>query len=88
MRTPSFAIKAAVAAAVPLLACSTYYTLERLGNAGPALYFAASLALPIMLLGVVGVVRTSASGYKKRSQMWVAGLAVALPAFLLAFIWL
>ena len=48
------AIKAAVACVVPLLACSTYYTLERLQNAGPFLYFAASVALPVLLLGGAG----------------------------------
>jgi hypothetical protein len=88
MSASSFAIKAAVVAAVPLLACSTYYTLDRIGNAGPALYVAASLSLPVMLLGLVGTARTVASGNKKRLQIWASGLAVALPAILLAFIWL
>ena len=88
MRTSSIALKAAVVVSVPLLACSTYYTLERLGSAEPALYFAASIALPIMLLGLVGIVRTLTSGTRRHSLLWISGLAVALPALLLASIWL
>jgi hypothetical protein len=87
MHTFSFAMKAAILAAVPLLACSTYYTLERLGSAGPALYLAASVALPVLLLGITGTVRNLAAGTKGGAKLWVSGLATVLPALLLAFIW-
>jgi hypothetical protein len=54
MRKFPFAIKAAVVCAIPLLACSTDYTLERLQNAGTFLYIAASATLPVLLLGFAG----------------------------------
>jgi hypothetical protein len=88
MRTFSFALKAAIVIAVPLLACSTYYTLERLASAGPALYLAASVALPVLLLGLVGTVRTVGAGKTKGLQLWISGFAIAVPALLLVFIWL
>ena len=88
MQTSSIIIKAAVLAAVPLLACSTYYTLERLGSAGTVVDLAASLALPVMLLGIAGTVDAAASSPRKQRQFRVSVLAVALPALLLAFVWL
>jgi hypothetical protein len=88
MRASSFALKAAIVAAIPLLACSTYYTLERIGSAGAALTIAASVALPIMLLGLTGTVHNIAAGKAKGLQVWVSGLALVLPACLLAFVWL
>ena len=88
MRTTSLTIKALVIAVIPLLACSTYYTLEKLENAGPAIYLATSLALPVMLLGFIGTARGIASGNMAPLHRWLFGLALALPATLQAFIWL
>lgn len=88
MSTSSFTIKAVVVAVVPLLACSTYYTLQRLENAGTVLYFAASLALPVMLLGLIGTARIITSGKKTRLWCWLSGIALVLPAALLSYIWL
>ena len=84
----SFAIKSAVVVAVPLLACATYYTLQRLENAGPLLYWAASLALPTLLVGLVATACAMVSANKRRIWLWASGLTVALPALLLAFVWL
>jgi hypothetical protein len=88
MGTSSFAMKAAIIAVVPLLACSTYYTLERLVDARPVLYLAASLAFPVLLLGLVGTWRTIVPGRANRLLSWASGLAVVMPALLLAAIWL
>ncbi|PWQ93526.1 hypothetical protein DKT75_18070 [Leucothrix arctica] len=88
MNTSSLTIKAGVAIIVPTLACSTYYTLEKLGHAEPVIYFATSLAFPVMLLGFVGTARIITSGNKNRLYQCLSGLAILLPATLLAYIWL
>lgn len=82
------AIKAAVVFAVPLLACSTYYTLEHLQNAGPFLYFATSVALPVLLLGLAGVAHLAASGRRTGAIFWLSVGAVLVSALFLANIWL
>ena len=81
------AIKAAVACVVPLLACSTYYTLERLQNAGPFLYFAASVALPVLLLGLAGAANLAVSGRRNGALFWFSAGAALVPALFLATIW-
>ena len=88
VRTLSFAIKLALASAVSLLACSTYYTLERLQNPGSLHYWAVALALPVSLLGLAGTAATLASGTRVGTTLWVSALAFAAPAFLFALTWL
>jgi hypothetical protein len=82
------AIKAAVACAVPLLACSTYYTLERLQNASPFMYFVASIALPVLLLGLAGTASLVASGKQNGALFWTSATAVLAPTLLLVAIWM
>lgn len=87
MRSVPTAFKAAVACTVPLLACSTYYTLERVGDASPALYFAAASALPVMLLALAGVTARVAAGRTRGPLLWLCSLGVVLPALFLAAVW-
>jgi hypothetical protein len=88
MRKFPFAIKAAVVCAIPLLACSTYYTLERLQNAGTFLYIAASAALPVLLLGFAGTASLVGTGKRTGTLFWISISAILAPAFFLVAIWL
>ena len=88
MHLTSFTTKALVAGVTPMFACSTYYTLEKLENASSTMYLATSLACPIMLLGFIGIVQSLTVGNKSKIFRGISGLALALPAILLASIWL
>ena len=87
-RTLSIFIKLELAFTAPLLACSTYYTLNRLQDPGSLHYWAVALALPVSLLGLTGTASALASETKTRVMLWVSALAFAAPAFLFALTWL
>jgi hypothetical protein len=83
----SFAIKAGIAGVLPLLACSTYYTVERVVDAGPWFYGAAAMAPTVLLIGLAGGASLLASGRRSGLLLWAAGAAVLGPAALLVAIW-
>jgi len=88
MRQVTTAIKAALACAAPLLACSTYYTVERLGEASPIVLYAALAALPILTISLAAGVVALASGRRGCPLLWGSSIGIALPGLLLAVVWL
>ena len=88
MRTVPLAVKAALICLLPLLACSSYYTIDRLGPAGTLLTIAASLAAPVLLVSVAGTAVLATAGRASRLALWLAaGVAVASAGLLLR-VWL
>ncbi|MEM8594662.1 MAG: hypothetical protein AAGF06_07620, partial [Pseudomonadota bacterium] len=63
---------------VPLLACATFYTLEKLEGAATSTYVVASLAFPVMLLGLMGVAHVMISNNKIGWCKWLSGLAIVI----------
>ena len=88
MRTISNAVKAAVACVVPLLACSSYYTVERLGSTSIALSVAASMALPVFLLSATSTGLRMSGGDRTSWKLWVSAGFVAASTALLCYVWL
>ncbi len=81
-------IKAIVIVFIPLLACSTYYTSQKLGADSSALYIPALIALPLLLIGITGCITLAISG-KSKGLLFTLSLITSLStgAFL-AYIWL
>ena len=83
MRQLTTTVKAALACAAPLLACSTYYTVERLGEASPIVFYAALAALPTLTVSLAAAVVALASD--RRGGLLLG--AAALASHCLAFYW-
>ncbi len=80
-------IKLAVVCLLPMLACSTYYTLEKLQSASTWLYVMAALALPLSLIGA-SVATSILSANKPRGPLfWAAVAAFSGPMLMLAKVW-
>jgi hypothetical protein len=88
MHNLSLALKVAVTCAVPLLACSTYYTLDRLGASSTFVVIAASLAWPALLIGLATTASLVLSGKRHGALLWACSFANLVPLVFLAYIWL
>jgi len=88
MRPVTTTVKAALACAAPLLACSTYYTVERLGEASPIVLYAALAALPVLTISLAVAAVALASGKRGGPLLWGSSIGIALPGLLLAAVWL
>ena len=88
MRSVSVVVKFAMICALPLLACSSYYTVEHLGAASPFLTVAASLAIPALLLGLASFAVLASTGGATGKQAWASGLLATASTALLCFVWL
>lgn len=88
MRQVTTTIKAALACAAPLLACSTYYTVERLSEASPIVLYAALAALPILTISLAAAAVAVVLGRRRGPLLWGSSIGIALPGLLLAVVWL
>ena len=88
MLTSSLMSKAFVVVLLPLMACATYYTLKRIESTDSLLYVAASLALPVMMVGGIAAAMSARSESGSRQLRWLAMLTMIPSALLLLFIWL
>ena len=88
MRPVSVVVKIAIACALPLLACSSYYTVEHLGTASLILAVAASLAIPALLLGIASLAVLVSTGRTTGRQVWGPALLATASVVLLCFVWL
>jgi len=92
MAPNSSLIKAIVIVFIPLLACLTYYTSQRLGAENSVLYIPALIALPLLLIGVTGGITLVISGkgkIKYKKLLFTLSLLTSLSSgIFLAYIWL
>jgi hypothetical protein len=87
MQKRSPVVKFALALAVPLLACSTYYTLERIESASAWTYLAALIAPALLLIGAIGGAAALGADKPKRALLWAAAIATLAPLALLIYVW-
>ena len=87
MRSESPLLKTLIICAAPLLACSTYYTLEQLGDTHIVLYIAALIACPMLLLGSAAATAILSSGKRTGWPFWTSLVAMIASTFILSSIW-
>jgi len=76
---PSWLLRAAVALAVPTIACFGYYSLAYVDQEGSAWSTLVILAYPTALIGLVGVVAVLVSRRRSRALLWLAFVCLAVP---------
>jgi hypothetical protein len=81
-------VKLGMACLTPMLACSTYYALERLNNPSPLLYWSIVLAFPTALLSGAGVAAALGTGKQDGGVFWFSVLGFTAPTLLLLVTWL
>ena len=84
----STAVKIAVACALPLMACVSYYTVERLGSSNLLVSVAASLALPVLIASVAVAVDRITTVKPANWELWVSAGLAAVSATFLGYVWL
>ena len=87
MRSESPLVKMLIICAAPLLACSTYYTLQQLGDTHIALYIAALIACPMLLLGSAATATLLASDKRAGWPLWTSLVAMVASILILSTIW-
>jgi hypothetical protein len=88
MQTLSPVTKFALAVVLSLLACTSYYTVERLdGDATSITLFVASLATPVALLSLVGTIGLLRQRSKWRPLLWLSVPALAASSAFLIRVW-
>ena len=88
MRTLGSVTKFALAIVLSLLACTSYYTVERLSDATSLTIFLASLSMPVVLLSLVGTVNLLKAKSKWRWLLWLSVPAFVASSAFLAHVWL
>ena len=84
----STTVKVAVACALPLIACASYYTVEHLGSSNLLVSVAASLALPVLTASVAITVERITTVKHANWQLWVSAGLAAVSAATLCYVWL
>lgn len=87
-RTLQFLLRIAVILAIPTMACTAYYTLERLGDANTHLTAPVALAFPLLLIGLVSTVSVVMNGKRTNARLAASLLCLIVPLLFLASIWL
>jgi hypothetical protein len=83
--TTEWLIRIAIILAIPAIPCFGYYSLAYLGEERSAWMLPAVLSLPVLLIGLIALMK----GVDRRSsklRVWLAGLLIAVPAVFL--LWL
>ena len=89
MRLSPWIIKFITIVIVPTLACTTYYTLNKIDQESGIFYCVALMAIPVLLLGIISMLRLISKDNVKKNRLWLclSFLAVFVPAVFLSYVW-
>jgi hypothetical protein len=76
----------AVVLAVPVIPCCAYYTLAEHGDVAGLWPLTVILAVPVALLGFIGLVMGLLEPRASKLKLWLAGIALVAPAVFLLWI--
>ena len=80
---PQWLIRAAVAVAVPTIACFGYYSLESLGDDKGPWTLPVILAYPMALIGLIALAAQLLSPSRSKLVLWLSALCIVMPILFL-----
>jgi hypothetical protein len=81
-------IKTCVICLIPLLACSIYYTSERLDDLPAYLYISAQMALPLLLISCAYLANLAVMGKCTGWRLYTSAIAIVLSILTIGLTWL